>query len=190
MKKYMLALALVFVYASGATAYQNYGGPGLSCGPRAHFRHERHDSADISPEVRAKHEEVRKFHIELRDELTKTSPDKSKARELHQKIQKLQQEISEERFEKNLKNPAFYGRRDERFNLTKKEKAIFEKMRKAREDMSKEYDKEKPNEAKLRTLHKKLITLRAEFSDMKFEDRLENPGKYEHREGPRRHRRY
>ena len=61
--------------------------------------------ADATPEMKAKIAEVKKLRDELRAEMSKTAPDKTKAMTLHGSMRKLNREISESRFEMMLKNP-------------------------------------------------------------------------------------
>lgn len=184
MRKYLVALTLVLFFATGAMAYQN----NERCGPRHGQRNfMRRNMENVSPKIRAKHDEVRKLHYELRDELAKTSPNKTKARQLHKKIQKLNHEISDVYFEENLKNPDAFRRGSSRYNVTEEERAKFEEMRKVRDEMAEEYRKDTPDETKLRSLQKRLNTLREEHSDMRFEERLKNPSNYGSGE---RHRRF
>lgn len=60
---------------------------------------------EFSPEDRAKMEEIRKLHSEIRTELQKEAPNKTKVRDLHAKIQKIKNDRDNARLEEMLKNP-------------------------------------------------------------------------------------
>jgi hypothetical protein len=50
-------------------------------------------------------EEIRKLHSEIRTELQKEAPNKTKIRDLHAKIQKIKNDRDNARLEEMLKNP-------------------------------------------------------------------------------------
>lgn len=60
---------------------------------------------EFSPEDRAQMEEIRKLHSEIRTELQKEAPNKTKIRDLHAKIQKIKNDRDNARLEEMLKNP-------------------------------------------------------------------------------------
>jgi len=60
---------------------------------------------EFSPEDRAQMEEIRKLHSEIRTELQKEAPNKTKIRDIHAKIQKIENDRDNARLEEMLKNP-------------------------------------------------------------------------------------
>ncbi len=65
-------------------------------------------AADFTPEMRAKASEAAKLRRDLRAEFAKDAPNKIAAQGMHDKVQKLEREISEARFALMLKNPDKY----------------------------------------------------------------------------------
>lgn len=175
MKKYLAAFVLVLVCASGAMAYQNNGTQCSQSGARMNMKRSMENA---TPEMKTKFQEVKKLHEELRTELTKTTPNETKARNLHVEIQKLNHEMSNARFEDRLKNPSAYKTRGNRkSNLSPAEKAKMDSLKKLRDEMQTEFNKDKPNESKLRSLNKEANVLKTELGDIRFENRLKNPTK-------------
>ncbi|NLX85019.1 MAG: hypothetical protein GXZ00_05335 [Synergistaceae bacterium] len=60
---------------------------------------------EFSPEDKAQMEEIRKIHTEIRTELQKEAPNKTKVRDLHAQIQKIKNVRDNARLEEMLKNP-------------------------------------------------------------------------------------
>lgn len=184
MKKYLVAVLLVLFCANGAIAYQNKGMGNSSSGPRMNInRNMRNVTAEMKPKVA----EVNKLREELRVELAKSSPNKTKARDIHNKIRKIQSELSDARFEEILKNPAeFMTGRSRKSNISVAEKTKIDQLKKLREEMVVEFKKENPDKAKLRTLQKKSNLLKTEFADIRFENRLKNGPKGDLKNNKRR----
>ncbi|MEG1798845.1 MAG: hypothetical protein RR214_01545 [Synergistaceae bacterium] len=65
-------------------------------------------TSDFTPEMKAKVNEAAKLRGDLRAEFAKTAPNKTAALSMHDKLRKLEREISEARFEIMLKNPEKY----------------------------------------------------------------------------------
>ena len=93
-KKLFAAAILVLVFAGSAIAAPGYG-KGMKCGPGQGVSMGYGQSAwqNITPEVKAKIDERAKLNIDMRSELQKEIPNKAKARDIHEKIQKLNRDI-------------------------------------------------------------------------------------------------
>lgn len=63
---------------------------------------------EFSQKERAAIEELRKLHFELRTEFQNEKLNNAKIRDIHAKIQKIKQELGNERLENMLKNPEFF----------------------------------------------------------------------------------
>lgn len=186
MKKYLVALLLVLFCATGAMAFQNKGMDNSSSRPRMNVNR---NMQNVTAEMKTKVTEINKLREELRVELAKSSPNKTKARDIHNKIRKTQSELSDARFEEILKNPSeFVTGRNRKSNISAVGKAKIDQLRKLREEMIVEFKKEKPDKTKLRTLQKKSNLLKTELADIRFENRLKNGPKGDLKSNRGRHK--
>lgn len=176
-KKIAAAMILVLICAGSALAAPAAGRMHMGPGPVV-------NRAEITPEVRAKMDDMRALHAELRAELQKDAPDKAKAREIHDKIVALRGELSKDRFEQVLVNPkmiqqsAGQGRGPKRPEMTAAEKAKFGEMRELHRNIRTELQKEMPNKAKIRDWAKQAQVIKNVLDDMRLEEMLKDPAKY------------
>lgn len=190
-KKIFAAAILVLVLASGALAYQSNNG---SCGnaPQSGGMHMGQGGPmrqDLTPEQKVKMDEIRKLREDIRVELQKEIPNKSKAREMHSKLQKLDNEMESARFEEVLKNPEKFlheqkGPKGQRKEFSAADKTKFNEMRTLNKELRTESQKETPNKAKMRELHGKIQTIRISLDDARFEEMLKNPKDFGKGKGP------
>ena len=176
MKKTAAAAILVLVLAGSAMAAPGWGvkcrpGGGMPMG----YGQQILQHAD--PELKAKMDERAKLYIDLRAELRKDIPNKAKARDIHEKIQKLNQEIGTARFEEMLKDPSKFKAqaRGPRRELSPEDKARLEEMKKLSSEMRAELQKDTPNKAKIRNLHAKMQKIKNDRENARLEKMLENP---------------
>ncbi len=134
----------------------------------------------LTPQQKVKMDQVRKLHDEIAAELHKETPDKAKAQALHTQLQKLNREIEAARFEEMLKNPARFAqwRKGPKHEEPKAVIAKMGEMRKLGDEISIELQKEIPNKAKIRELHKMLQIIKNDVDDMRLEEMLKNPEKF------------
>ena len=166
MKKFFVAVLMVFVFAGMAAAAPS-GGFGGGKGGRG--------SGALG------NDELRTLNNELRAELSMASPDKEKASAIYSKICKLHTQISDARFEEKIKDtrntPNFAGRGSVgRFAGI--DSATVEKINKLRDEIRVEFAKTSRDETKLRELHKKMQSLNSEARNKRFEEILKDPSKY------------
>lgn len=187
MKKKLLAAAiLVLVFAGSAIAAPGYG-KGMKCGQGSVMPMGYGQSAwqNITPEVKSKIDERAKLNIDMRAELQKEIPNKAKAREIHEKIQKLNRDIEAARFEAVLKNPSKFIRtaKAPRRELSPEVRAQMEEIRTIHAEMRTELQKETPNKAKVRDLHAKIQKIRNDRDNARLEEMLKNPEAFKNGRG-------
>ncbi len=129
---------------------------------------------NMSPEDKAQFSKLRTLGKELREEMKKENPDKTKAMSLKKQIADIRCEMSQKRFEKMLDNPKF-GKHHKK--LPEAQKARFMKMHELRKAMCEEFWKEQPDKEKLMQLNKEMLELKKEASLEHFKTRLDNPKK-------------
>ncbi|HAH69429.1 MAG TPA: hypothetical protein DCL58_06580 [Synergistaceae bacterium] len=188
MKKKILAAAiLVLVFAGSAMAAPGWGGKGGKCGPGGGMPmgFGQQMWQDSAPEVRAKMDERAKLHIDLRAELQKDIPNKAKARDIHEKIQKLGREIEAAQFEEILKDPSKFKARatGPRHEFSPEDRATLEEIRKLHSEMRTELQKETPNKAKIRDLHTKIQKIKNDRDNARLEEMLKNPEAFKNSRG-------
>ena len=173
MKKIFLAVVLTMVFVSGALAFGGEPGPGR--GPRF-------EGKPMTPEMKANFEKMGTLHKQLRAELAKPTVDKAKAREIHQEIKKLRNDISDTRFEEMLKDPAKFskkpGMRKEGPKLSTETKAKFDELRKLSGEVRAEFKKPTVDKAKIRSLCSKIQGIKNKLDNDRLEEMLKNPEKY------------
>lgn len=175
-KKIAAAMILILVCAGSALAAPAAGRMQMGPCPAV-------NRADITPEVRAKMDDMRTLHAELRAELQKDTPDKVKGREIHDKIVALRGELSKGRFEQMLANPKMIqqptaGRGPRMPEMTAAEKAKFGEMRDLHRNIRAELQKDMPNKAKIRDWAKQAQAIKNSLDDMRLEEMLKDPTKY------------
>ena len=188
MKKKILAAAiLVLVFAGSAMAAPGWGGKGGKCGPGAGmqmgFGQQMWQNA--APEVRAKMDERAKLNIDLRSELRKDIPNKAKARDIQEKIQKLNREIETAQFEEILKDPSKFKTqaRGPRHEISPENRAMMDEIRKLHSEIRAEIGKEVPDKAKIRDLHAKIRKIKNDREDARLEEMLKNPEAFRNGQG-------
>ncbi|MEG1641960.1 MAG: hypothetical protein RR272_02490 [Synergistaceae bacterium] len=201
MKKILVTLMFVLLCVGVAFAAPN----GKNSEPNRNER--KQEFSKNNPEIRDKMREAKQLRYELKSELLKEKPDNAKAVTLYDKLSKVEKEISDKRFEYNLKNRKTPCRERRNCNEEKKgsqqknrqmkqkngrdrgdgefrcvvpptEKEINE-IKELREEMRTERKKETPDENKLRELHEKLQAQRRVIKDREFKEILKNPHKYQ-----------
>jgi Spy/CpxP family protein refolding chaperone len=187
MKKKILAAAiLVLVFAGSAMAAPGYGNAGR-CGPGAGMPmgYGQQIWQNAAPEVRAKMDERAKLNIDLRAELQKDIPNKAKARDIHEKIQKLNREIETAHFEEILKDPSKFKAqaRGPRREFSPEDRAQMEEIRKLHAEIRTELQKEAPNKAKIRDLHTKIQKIKSDRDNARLEEMLKNPEAFKNSRG-------
>ena len=187
MKKKILAAAiLVLVFAGRAMAAPGYGKAGR-CGPGAGMPmgYGQQIWQNAAPEVRAKMDERAKLNIDLRAELQKDIPNKAKARDIHEKIQKLNREIETAHFEEILKDPSKFKAqaRGPRREFSPEDRAQMEEIRKLHAEIRTELQKEAPNKAKIRDLHTKIQKIKSDRDNARLEEMLKNPEAFKNSRG-------
>ena len=187
MKKKILAAAiLVLVFAGSAMAAPVYGKAGR-CGPGVGMPmgYGQQIWQNAAPEVRAKMDERAKLNIDLRAELQKDIPNKAKARDIHEKIQKLNREIETAHFEEILKDPSKFKAqaRGPRREFSPEDRAQMEEIRKLHAEIRTELQKEAPNKAKIRDLHTKIQKIKSDRDNARLEEMLKNPEAFKNSRG-------
>ena len=187
MKKKILAAAiLVLVFAGSAMAAPGYGKAGR-CGPGAGMPmgYGQQIWQNAAPEVRAKMDERAKLNIDLRAELQKDIPNKAKARDIHEKMQKLNREIEAAHFEEILKDPSKFKAqaRGPRREFSPEDRAQMEEIRKLHAEIRTELQKEAPNKAKIRDLHTKIQKIKSDRDNARLEEMLKNPEAFKNSRG-------
>ncbi len=188
MKKTIIAAAiLVLVFAGSAMAAPGWGGRSGKCGPGAgmqmgYGQQMWHNSA---PEVRAKMDERAKLNIDLRAELQKEIPNKAKARDIHEKIQKLNREIEAAHFEEILKDPSKFKAqpRGPRREISPEDRAMMDEIRKLHSEIRTEIGKDAPDKAKVRDLHAKIQKIKNDRDNSRLEEMLKNPEAFKNSRG-------
>jgi len=175
------ALVLVLVFAGGALASPYCGGPyGVhgygDMGPR------HNDRREMTPEMRSQFETMRKLREDLRTELAKPSPDKAKARSIHEKILDIKQDIEERRFSDMCAKPKAFAGMDDLKKIPAEQRAKIEEVRRLRGDIMTEMRKDSPDKAKAQALHARVQKLTREIESARFEEILKDPAKYAARE--------
>ena len=185
-KKLFAAAILVLVFAGSAMAAPGYG-KAMKCGPGSGMSMGYGQSVwqNITPEVKAKIDERAKLNIDMRSELQKEIPNKAKARDIHEKIQKLNRDIEAAHFEAVLKDPSKFTptAKGPRREFSPEDKAQMEEIRKIRAEIRAEFQKETPNKAKIRELHAKVQKVRNDRDNARFEEMLKNPDAFKNRGG-------
>jgi len=183
-RKIFSALVLVLVFAGGALASPYCGG--VYCGdgygdvrPRQNVRRE------MTPEMRSRFETMRKLREDLRTELAKPSPDKAKARSIHEKILDIKQDIEERRFSEMCANPKAFAGMDGLKKIPAEQRARIEEVRRLRGDIMTDMRKDSPDKAKVQALHARVQKLTREIESARFEEMLNNPAKYAERNNKR-----
>ncbi|MPN23933.1 hypothetical protein SDC9_171326 [bioreactor metagenome] len=140
---------------------------------------------NAAPEVRAKMDERAKLNIDLRAELQKDIPNKAKARDIHEKIQKLNREIETAHFEEILKDPSKFKAqaRGPRREFSPEDRAQMEEIRKLHTEIRTELQKEAPNKAKIRDLHTKIQKIKSDRDNARLEEMLKNPEAFKNSRG-------
>ena len=130
-------------------------------------------------------DERAKLNIDLRAELQKDIPNKAKARDIHEKIQKLDREIEAAQFEEILKDPSKFKARatGPRHEFSPEDRATLEEIRKLHSEMRTELQKETPNKAKIRDLHAKIRKIKNDREDARLEEMLKNPEAFRNGQG-------
>ena len=187
MKKKILAAAiLVLVFAGSAMAAPGYGKSGR-CGPGAGMPmgYGQQIWQNAAPEVRAKMDERAKLNIDLRAELQKDIPNKAKARDIHEKIQKLNREIETAHFDEVLKDPSKFraAAKGPRREFSPEDRAQMEEIRKIHTEIRTELQKEAPNKAKIRDLHTKIQKIKSDRDNARLEEMLKNPEAFKNSRG-------
>ena len=186
MKKIFAALVLVVVCAGSAFAFPQ-GPAGVPMGPGPAIGQQR----EMTPEMKAKFEQLRKLHEELRAEMQSETPDKAKARETHAKIVSLQDEMENARFEKMLSEPKSKdaqklnkdGKFGPRPELTAAQKAKMEALKKLDKQIHDEFAKDKPDKTMIRNWSKQAQKIRNAMDDERLEQMLKDPSKYKNMPG-------
>lgn len=185
-KKIFAAVILVFVLAGSAMAApgagrQGKGGAG-ACMPMGYGQQIWQNAA---PEVRAKMDERAKLHIDMRAELQKEIPNKAKARDIHEKIQKLNREIEAAQFEEILKDPSKFNAqaRGPKREFSQQDRAQIEELRKLHAEIRTELQKEAPNKAMIRDLHVKIQKIKTDRDNARLEEMLKNPEAFKNSRG-------
>ena len=185
-KKIFAAVILVFVLAGSAMAAPGNGKPGR-CVPGAAMRmgYGNQMFQNVTPEVRAKMDERAKLHIDMRAELQKEIPNKAKARDIHEKIQKLNREIEAAHFEEILKDPSKFNAqaRGPKREFSPEDRARMEEIRKLHSEIRTELQKEVPNKAKVRDLHTKIQKIKNDRDNARLEEMLKNPEAFKNGSG-------
>lgn len=187
MKKKILAAAiLVLVFAGSAMAAPGAGRPGkCSGGAGMPMGYGQQIWQNAAPEVRAKMDERTKLHIDMRAELQKEIPNKAKARDIHEKIQKLNREIEAAHFEEILKDPSKFNAqaRGPKREFSPEDRAHMEEIRKIHSEIRTELQKEVPNKAKVRDLHTKIQKIKNDRDNARLEEMLKNPEAFKNSKG-------
>ncbi len=191
MKKTIVAAAiLVFVFAGSAMAAPGWGGRGSKCGPGGGMPvgYGQQIWQDTTPEVRAKMDERAKLNIDLSAELRKDIPNKAKARDIHEKIQKLDREIEAAHFEEILKDPSKFKAqaRGPRREFSPEDRAMMEEIRKIHTEIRTELQKDKPDKVKILDLHTKIQKIKNDRDNARLEEVLKNPEAYRNTRGYRK----
>ena len=185
-KKIFAAVILVFVLAGSAMAAPGNGKPGR-CVPGAAMRmgYGNQMFQNVTPEVRAKMDERAKLHIDMRAELQKEIPNKAKARDIHEKIQKLNREIEAAHFEEILKDPSKFNAQagGPKREFSPEDRARMEEIRKLHSEIRTELQKEVPNKAKVRDLHTKIQKIKNDRDNARLEEMLKNPEAFKNSRG-------
>lgn len=185
-KKLFAAAILVLVFAGSAMAGPGYG-KAMKCGPGSGMSMGYGQSAwqNITPEVKSKIDERAKLNIDMRSELQKEIPNKAKARDIHEKIQKLNRDIEAAHFEAILKDPSKFTQaaRGPRREFSPEDKAQMEEIRKIHAEIRTELQKETPDKAKVRELHVKVQKIRNDRDNARFEEMLKNPQAFKNGRG-------
>ncbi len=179
-KKIFAAAILVLVFAGSAMAAPGYGKTekcGSGPGAGLHMGYGQQMWQDTTPETRAKMDERAKLHIEMRAELQKEIPNKAKARDVHEKIQKLNREIETAHFEEILKDPSKFNAqaRGPKREFSPQDRAQMEEIRKFHSEIRTELQKEAPNKAKIRDLNAKIQKIKNDRDNARLEEMLKNP---------------
>lgn len=187
MKKKILAAAiLVFVFAGSAMAAPGACRPGKD-GPGAGMPmgYGQQIWQNAAPEVRAKMDERAKLYIDMRAELQNEIPNKAKARDIHEKIQKLNREIEAAHFEEILKDPSKFNAqaRGPKREFSPQDRAQMEEIRKLNAEIRTELQKETPNKAKIRDLHVKIQKIKTDRDNARLEEMLKNPEAFKNSRG-------
>ncbi len=188
MKKKILAAAiLVLVFAGSAMAAPGWAGRPGKCGPGAgmHMGYGQQMWQNTAPEVRAKMDERAKLNIDLRAELQKEIPNKAKARDIHEKIQKLNREIEAAHFEEILKDPSKLKAQAKgpKREISPEDRAMMDEIRKLHSEIRAEIGKDVPDKAKIRDLHAKIQKIKNDRDNLRLEEMLKNPEAYKNRGG-------
>jgi|GEM_PF-1167076 len=137
----------------------------------------------VSPQQKENIARIRDLSRAIKEELRKENPDKSKAKALHEQVQKLRRELDTARFEEVLKNPSgFYKGQAGRLKIPAAIKTQMAESNKLRFEIMEEMQKDIPNKAKIRELNKNLQKIRNNIDDEMLEEMLKSPDKF--RNGP------
>lgn len=182
MKKILAAVVLVLACAGGACAFPQ-GPAGAPMGPGPEFRQQK----EMTSEMKARFDEMGRLREELRTELQKETPDKTKARDLHSKIVALQDSMENSRFEEMLSNPQQGMKKPDRNKdgrpapgpePTVAQKAKMDSLMKLEKQIRDEFRKEKPDTAKIRSWSRQAQKIRNSLDDERLEEMLKDPSKY------------
>ena len=179
MRKIIAAVVLVLACAGAACAFPQ-GPAGAPLGPGPAIRQQK----ELTPEMKARFEELRKMHEDLRTEMQKETPDKAQARDIHAKIVALQDQMENSRFEEMLSDPKPQDRpkqdkfKDGRPELSAAQKAKMDSMIKLEQQIRSEFAKDNPDKAKIRGWSKQAQKVRNAMDDERLEEMLKNPSKF------------
>lgn len=187
-RKLILGIVMVFVL-SGIALAAPYGQGGSCCGggygpeavtPAPGMPMMRGNFIAVAgPDAREKMDEIRKLNDEIRTELCKNTPDKSKARKLHDRLQDITQEIETMRFNERLSNPKPQKRFDgERKGISPQQNETMARIRDLHDAIRTELRKENPDKAKAQALHIQMQKLDRELESARFEEILKNPSNF------------
>ncbi|MCE5201344.1 MAG: hypothetical protein LLF78_02365 [Synergistaceae bacterium] len=178
-KKIFSAMILVLVFAGSAFAAPCLGKPaGNAMGYGIPMRQGYMMRDNMTPETRARMEEMHRLRVELREEIQKTVPDKARARDLNNRILNIRQELENQRFNDICANPRLLDGRGKGKNIPAEQRAKMEEVRKLREEIRTELRKDTPDKAKAQAMHTQEQKLTREIETARFEEILKNPAKF------------